>query len=135
MRPIIEISRDSAAGLRPMYLTYSRNAFARTDSRDPEGSVNVDVDANGDAIGIEILNPDDESISLAFDAAIAYGLSLAGVFKAVESTMIDDPSKREARLLRLQGEHFTRLRAELGVTIPDEIAAQVEAEWPKDDHV
>ena len=63
-----------------MYLTYSHNEVVRTDSRDSEGSVNVDVDANGEAIGIEILNPNDESIQIAFEAANAYGLSLAGVF-------------------------------------------------------
>ena len=80
MKPIIEITHDRASNLRPMYIYYTRNAVVRTEARNAAGSVNVDLDADGDAIGIEILNPNDESIAIAFEAARAYGLSLVGVF-------------------------------------------------------
>lgn len=80
MKPIVEIEHDDAGGMHSMYLRYSEAPVARTVARDPEGSVNVDLAADGSPVGVELVSTGDEEVSLAIAAAQEYGLSLVGVF-------------------------------------------------------
>jgi|GEM_PF-5186676 len=84
MKPIIEIERDEEGGMHSLYLHYSREPIVRTISRDADGSVNVDIDANGDPVGLELVGTSDDEVTVAIDAAREYGLSLAGVFSSSE---------------------------------------------------
>lgn len=79
MKPLIEISRDEHPPY-PIYLYYSREPVAKTDSLDEQYSVNVDYDSAGDIVGLEIVVPDDETIARATRFALENDLSLVGVF-------------------------------------------------------
>ncbi|MBC5810708.1 MAG: DUF2283 domain-containing protein [Candidatus Eremiobacteraeota bacterium] len=87
MKPIIEITRDDEGGLTCLYLRYSQSQVARTITRDPTGSliVNIDLDADGSPVGLEIVGTNDEEVSCAIEAAREYDLSLAGVFRLTDA--------------------------------------------------
>jgi hypothetical protein len=84
MRPIIRIERDEDPGVHSLYLHYSLEPIVRTISKDAEGSVNVDLDVNGEPVGLELVGTSDDEVAIAIDAAREYGLSLAGVFSSSE---------------------------------------------------
>ncbi|MGB6522963.1 MAG: DUF2283 domain-containing protein [Candidatus Cybelea sp.] len=63
-----------------IYLYYSRNAVARTQTLDEHYEVAVDFDSSNEVVGIEIVAPGDETIALATRFALDHGLSLAGAF-------------------------------------------------------
>ena len=79
MKPLIEVTREELPP-HPIYLYYSRNAVARTQTLDHDYSVNVDFDGSGEVVGIEIVAPNDETIAIATRFALDHNLSLAGVF-------------------------------------------------------
>jgi uncharacterized protein YuzE len=74
-----EVAREELPP-HPVYLYYSRNAVARTQTLDDDYSVNVDFDSSGEAVGVEIVAPDDETIAIATHFALDHDLSLVGVF-------------------------------------------------------
>ena len=76
MRAPIEVTLDHTLAPPPAYVRYSHEPFARTDSLDPEGSVNVDRSADGGVIGIELLAVDDYTLGLAAEVARAHDLVL-----------------------------------------------------------
>jgi len=81
VKPLIEVTRENATPLHSMYLRYSREPVSATKSLDGEDHfVNVDFDAHGEIVGIEIVAPDDESVDLVSAFAHENRLSLAGVF-------------------------------------------------------
>ena len=82
MKPIIEIERDEEQG--SLYLHYTRESIVGTISKDAEGTVNVDVDVNGEPVGLELVGTSDDEVAVAIDAAREYGLSLARVFSAAQ---------------------------------------------------
>jgi|HubBroStandDraft_4_1064222.scaffolds.fasta_scaffold1706973_1 hypothetical protein len=84
MKPIIEVERDDEGGMHTLYLHYSREPIVRTVTKDREGSVNVDLDAKGEPVGLELVSTGDSEVALAIDVAREYGLSLAGVFSSSE---------------------------------------------------
>jgi uncharacterized protein YuzE len=63
-----------------MYLRYSHEDVAATKAIDPSYEVNVDYNAAGDVIGVEIVAPNDRTIEIATRFALENGLSLLGVF-------------------------------------------------------
>jgi uncharacterized protein YuzE len=79
MKPLLKVTRER----RPphsMYLKYSDVPVARTSSLDgDEHYVNVDLDTQGEVVGIEIVFPDDRSVELAVSYALERGLSLTGL--------------------------------------------------------
>lgn len=80
MNHLIEVRREADAP-HSMYLRYSSNAVAKTTSLDGDDHyVNVNYDAAGGVVGIEIVFPDDRSVDLVAASAHAHRLSLAGVF-------------------------------------------------------
>lgn len=80
MKPLIAVERKRSEHddvvLVSLYLRYSREPVARTESLDGE-VVNVDYDATGAVIGIEVADVDDDSIALATKFANEHGLGLA----------------------------------------------------------
>ncbi len=85
MKPLIEVkrNREKIAGRRfySMYLRYSDGeAVPPTKTLDSSGSVNVDVDANGDIVGIELVHVNDDTVAIVTHFANEQGLGLAGVF-------------------------------------------------------
>ncbi|HEX5274184.1 MAG TPA: DUF2283 domain-containing protein [Candidatus Rubrimentiphilum sp.] len=81
MRPVIDVERSTDRGVVCLYLRYSYgNVVPPTKSLDAEGSVNVDYDAKGEIVGIEIIDVDDESVALTTQFANEHGLGLAGAF-------------------------------------------------------
>jgi hypothetical protein len=79
MKPLIEVTREEMPP-HPIYLYYSRNAVARTQTLDDDHPVNDDFDGSGKVVGIEIVVPDGETIAIATRFAFDRGLSLVGVF-------------------------------------------------------
>ena len=79
MKPLLEITRDDKAP-HSIYLYYSRDPVARTQTLDENEEVAVDFDGSGEVVGIEIVAPDDETIALATRFALDHDLSLVGVF-------------------------------------------------------
>ncbi len=81
MRSVVDVERSSDSGVVCLYLRYSYGNIVRpTTSLDDEGSVNVDYDAQGEIVGIEIIDVDDESVALATRFANEHNLGLAGAF-------------------------------------------------------
>jgi len=76
MKNPIEVTIDRDLVPSPVYVRYSREPFARTQSVDPDGSVNVDRAADGSVIGIELLEIDDYTLELAGEVARAHDLAL-----------------------------------------------------------
>ena len=80
MKRLIEVTREQS---RPnsMYLLYVEGQVAYTTSLDGEDHyVNVDRDASGDVMGIEIVFPDDKSVDLVARFALENALSIEGAF-------------------------------------------------------
>ncbi len=72
----IEVRIDHNVTPSPVYVRYSHAKFARTQSVDPDGSVNVDKAADGSVIGIELLDIDDYTLGLAAEVARVHDLTL-----------------------------------------------------------
>jgi uncharacterized protein YuzE len=86
MKPLIEVerNREEISGQRyySMYLRYSNgDPMPPTKMLDPAGSVNVDFDAKGDIVGIELVHVNDSTVAIATRFANEQGLGLAGVFE------------------------------------------------------
>jgi uncharacterized protein YuzE len=79
MKPLLEITRDHETP-HSIYLYYSRDPVARTQTLDENYEVAVDFDSSGEIVGIEIVAPDDETIAIATRFALDHELSLVGVF-------------------------------------------------------
>ncbi|MBV8081492.1 MAG: DUF2283 domain-containing protein [Candidatus Eremiobacteraeota bacterium] len=62
----------------PMYFRFSDSIVAATESH-AAGEVNVDLDANGAVVGVELLSGDAADFTAFFEIAEARGLDLAGV--------------------------------------------------------
>jgi hypothetical protein len=79
MKPLIEVTRELKAP-HSVYLRYSRQLRAKTVSLDgDERYVNVDIDADGEVIGIELVFPSDQSFDLLAQFAHENGLGLGRV--------------------------------------------------------
>lgn len=76
MRRPLEIRVDRDVRPPPAYIRYSRERRAGGYSIDPGGAVNVDLDVEGAVIGIELVEVDDYTMSLAREVAVKYELHL-----------------------------------------------------------
>lgn len=77
MKALLESKFDPVA--EALYLRYSGKPVARTEWLDgPNGSVSVDLDVDGDPVGIEVVVIDDETVALATRYANENGLGLTG---------------------------------------------------------
>ena len=56
MKPLLEITREEQPP-HPIYLYYSRNPVASTQTLDENYEVAVDFDSSGEVVGIEIVAP------------------------------------------------------------------------------
>ena len=65
----------------PMYFRFSHAPLATTESH-AGGEVNVDLDANDNVIGVELLSGDAEDFSVFWKIAEARGLELTGMHLA-----------------------------------------------------
>ncbi len=74
------MTRDTTGGHSLLYLYYSSEPVARTIDVTETGSVAVDVDAHGETIGVELLNPGTTELELLTKLARERDLSLDGLF-------------------------------------------------------
>jgi uncharacterized protein YuzE len=80
MRTLQRVTRDTTSGHSFLYLFYSTEPVAQTIDVTETGSVAVDVDACGETIGIELLNPGTAELEVLTKLARERDLSLDGLF-------------------------------------------------------
>jgi uncharacterized protein YuzE len=76
MKPHLEIKVDREVWPPPAYIRYSRERRAGGYSVDPDGAVNVDLDAGGRVIGIELVEIRAYTMPLARKVALDHELDL-----------------------------------------------------------
>lgn len=79
MQQLLRVTRDTEAG-NDLYLYYSEKPIAKTVSMDDAESVMIDFDAAGGVVGVELLDPDTESLELLTKIAREHELSLDRLF-------------------------------------------------------
>ena len=81
MRPLLRVERDPEA--EAVYLWYSNTKVARQDSLDDHHMFNVDRDAAGEIVGIELLSPRNTEIELLTKFAKENHLSMEGLLASI----------------------------------------------------
>lgn len=76
MKRRLEIRVDREVRPPPAYIRYSHERRAGGYSIDSDGAVNVDLDVEGAVIGIELVEVDGYTMSLARQVAVKYELHL-----------------------------------------------------------
>jgi uncharacterized protein YuzE len=74
MIPFIHLSIDTEVPGGSGYVRYSHGTAVRQDAMDGELTVCVDLDRDGNVVGIEMTSLDDHSFALIAEAAAKYGL-------------------------------------------------------------
>jgi uncharacterized protein YuzE len=83
MKPLLEVARDTSAGMALLYLRYApAQPVARTLSITETESIAIDLDANGDVLGVELLAPQAAEFETLAAIAEERDLSLDGLFPA-----------------------------------------------------
>jgi len=80
MRNLQRVTREITGGHSLLYLFYSAEPVAQTIDVTKTGSVAIDVDAHGETIGVELLNPGTAELELLTRLARERDLSLHGLF-------------------------------------------------------
>ena len=81
MKTLERVTRESVGGRTMLYLSYQIGArVARTIEVAESGSVTIDVDAEGETIGIELLAPGVVQLEILTHIARERDLSLDGLF-------------------------------------------------------
>jgi hypothetical protein len=82
MRHPIEITQHHDIENPPVYVRYSNERVASTKSVDPDFAVNVDLDAAGLVVGIELIAVDPYTIEWATQVARAHDLAIPDAWQA-----------------------------------------------------
>jgi uncharacterized protein YuzE len=83
MKQLLEVTQDAAARMALLYLRYApAQPVARTLSMTETESIAIDIDANGDVLGVELLSPQTAEFETLAAIAKERGLSLEGLFPA-----------------------------------------------------
>ena len=81
MKYLQRVTRDSTTGQDLLYLYYGEEKpVARTIDVTETGSVAIDVDADGETLGIELLDPGADELEALVRVARERNLSLDGIF-------------------------------------------------------
>lgn len=81
MTALQRITRDTTGGHSALYLYYQEGAaVARTIDVTESGSVALDVDADGNTVGVELVNPGPAELEALARIARERELSLEGLF-------------------------------------------------------
>jgi len=87
VRKLLEVTHDSEADA--LYLYYSHTPITHQLNLHQECSLNVDLDANDEVVGIELLSPTNIELEMLVRFANEHDLSLEGLFEVRKTPQLD----------------------------------------------